>query len=264
MGLHPCIFALGSDGIGDRLLLLGSNRLKEALRPLAKLGNPLLAVVIDSIEWGGGDMKPSPSCWGMGTTFLSNTLEGGWQRGVSRANWVRIRGMRVETVSVVASATVGVAAIAAASLSARGQRKHTERMATRERRSDAYLEILTAIRLYTAPVHRRSQVFSSPPPPGGDPVMTVQERARLNALAGGFGSKAVRDRLMDWSDALAKFYAKDDPAFANGSKQAKEAAQPVLAAVHALEKAARDDLLGTEEQSASSLALWRPWLHSPR
>ncbi len=47
---------------------------------------------------------------------------------------------------------------------------------------------------------------------------------------------------MDWSDALAKFYAKDDPAFANGSKQAKEAAQPVLAAVHALEKAARDDL----------------------
>jgi len=155
------------------------------------------------------------------------------------------------TVSIVATAAVGVAGIAAGFFTARGQRQHAERLATHSfiqtHRADAYAEILAQVHRATSDVERLSSPGTSP-----DEQATAagEDFSRAEALVRLYGSKDMRDALTDWAVACAMWVIERD----DGKTKAREAPYPtpfmqerykdVAKAENALVRAARADLQG--------------------
>jgi hypothetical protein len=109
--------------------------------------------------------------------------------------------MSTDSWAVVATASVSIVAILTNSVATRADRRHAVGMARRARRSDAYLEILTAVRVRSYPIQLRMQLVSK-----GDFEQEARARedrldedefARLDA----FGSPGLHDALNAWSAA---------------------------------------------------------------
>jgi hypothetical protein len=107
--------------------------------------------------------------------------------------------------SIIVSGFVGVVGVASGVLSARGARKHTERMAWeqrhQDRRENLYVDILEAVRR----MERKAEEswFTSE---GLDlPLLPVEELDRLEARVAAFASKGVKELFEEWYGQVIQF-----------------------------------------------------------
>jgi hypothetical protein len=105
-----------------------------------------------------------------------------------------------------ASATVAVWALVTQTRNAEHDREHDRTLRRQERRSTAYVELMTALRRLQMGVDRTAPMFVVGVPPEPPAAITDEESWRLSALADVVASDEVRDRIEAWTKTSSEFY----------------------------------------------------------
>lgn len=115
------------------------------------------------------------------------------------------------TAFVAMAAAGGTSAVAIYSLRRQGgeaekDRAHDREMRRQERRSAAYIELLTALEHQQMQVDRTAPIFVEGAPPEPPSSLTDEEVWRLNALAAVIASDELGEAIKEWSKNWRLFF----------------------------------------------------------
>lgn len=115
------------------------------------------------------------------------------------------------TASVAIAAAVGTSSVAIYSLvhqreEAQKDRAHDREIRRQERRSAAYVELMTALEHQQMQVDRTAPIFVEGSAPGPPPSLTDEELWRLNALAAVIASEALGAQIAEWTKKWRLFF----------------------------------------------------------
>ena len=114
----------------------------------------------------------------------------------------------VSIVGNVAVAGVAIWALLAQTRNADRDRQHDLVLRRQERRSGAYVELMTALHRLQVGVERTSPIFVSGEPPEPPAAITDEESWHLSALADVVASEDVRDLIQQWQKKTNEFYSE--------------------------------------------------------
>jgi hypothetical protein len=115
------------------------------------------------------------------------------------------------TAAVAVAAALGTSGVAIYSLrhqrdQAEEDRAHDTEMRRQERRSAAYVELMTALEHQQMQVDRTAPIFVEGSPPDSPPSLTDEELWRLNALAAVIASEALGTQITEWTKKWRLFF----------------------------------------------------------
>jgi hypothetical protein len=108
----------------------------------------------------------------------------------------------------VAVAGVAIWALLAQTKNAERDRQHDLILRRQERRSGAYIELMTALHRLHVGVERTSPIFVSGEPPELPAAITDEESWHLSALADVVASENVRNLIQLWQMKMREFYSE--------------------------------------------------------
>jgi hypothetical protein len=106
----------------------------------------------------------------------------------------------------IAVAGVAIWALLAQTKNAERDRQHDLMLRRQERRSGAYIALMTALHRLQTGVERTSPMYVSGQPPEPPEAMTDEESWHLSALADVVASEDVRDLIQLWQKKTDDFY----------------------------------------------------------